>query len=59
MKKQGTAIVPCKCEHKQQDRMYGVGRRVANTTARHAPDFVEVRCTVCSTVHRARPEQVR
>ena len=57
--KQGTAIVSCKCVHEQQDKLHGIGRRVANATAKQDSTFVEVRCTSCKTIHRVTPSQVR
>ena len=55
----GTAKVNCTCSHEQQDKMYGVGVRVANTTAKQDKDYVEVRCTVCSKIHRVSPSKVK
>lgn len=57
--KQGTAKVKCKCVHEGQDRLHGVGTRVANTTAKQDKDYAEVRCTVCKSTHRVHPTQVR
>ena len=57
--KQGTALVKCKCTHDQQDRMYGSGVRVANSTAKQDKDSVEVRCTVCKAVQRVAHSKVR
>lgn len=55
----GTTKVLCSCSHHQQDEMYGKGIRVANATAKQDKDFVEVRCTVCSKIHRVHPSKVR
>lgn len=57
--KNGTALVLCKCVHPQQDALYGSQVRVANTTSTQDKDFVDVRCTVCNTIHRVKPERVR
>lgn len=57
--KQGTSLVQCKCAHEYQDKQYGTGVRVANTTQKQDKDFVEVRCTVCKTVSRVNPSKVR
>jgi hypothetical protein len=57
--KQGTAIVLCKCVNEQQDKLHGVGKRVANATAKQDSTYVEVRCTSCKAVHRVSPSQVR
>lgn len=48
-----TYKVKCKCNHDFQDVTYGKGIRVANPTSKVYPDgVIEVRCTVCNTVHR-------
>jgi len=39
-----TEIRPCNCKHEWQDKKYGKGRRVKNTT------LSSYRCTVCGTV---------
>lgn len=57
--KNGIALVQCKCEHEYQDRKYGHRVRIANTTAKQDKDFVDVRCTVCKTVHRVNPGAVK
>lgn len=60
--KNGHAIVECKCVNEFQDSLYGKGKRVANATSKQdvnkAPMYVDVRCTVCSTTHRVKPNQV-
>ncbi len=58
--KQGTAKVKCTCEHKTQDEMYGKGVRIANATAKQddKAGTADVRCTVCSRVHRVRQSEV-
>lgn len=45
-----TQIISCSCEHQQQDRMYGKGKRVANQCKR-GETFEGKRCTVCERVH--------
>jgi hypothetical protein len=57
--KTGIAKVKCKCVHEYQDKMFGAGLRIANTTVKQDKDYVEVRCTVCKTVHRVNPSQVK
>ena len=57
--KNGVAKVRCSCTHPMQDKMHGVGVRVANATAKQDPLFVEVRCTVCNSVQRVNPSQVK
>jgi len=57
--KNGTARVLCTCEHEFQDKKYGKNVRVANATSRQDSTFVEVRCTVCSKVHRVNPSKVK
>jgi hypothetical protein len=57
--KQGTALVQCKCVHEDQDKLHGPHIRVANTTQRQDKDFIEVRCTVCKTIHRVSPAKAR
>lgn len=42
----------CTCHHEYQDLLYGKGKRVMNSTAKQDKDYMEVRCTVCSKVHR-------
>ena len=44
-----TTLVKCKCQHEQQDAMYGKGVRVANATAKGLN-----RCTVCNTEQQPR-----
>lgn len=58
--KQGTAKVKCSCEHRAQDEMYGKGMRIANATATQDDKggTADVRCTVCSHVHRVRQAEV-
>lgn len=43
--KQGTEIRKCTCEHKYQDRAYGVGNRVFNKSGKTSN---QSNCTVCS-----------
>jgi len=57
--KQGTAKILCKCVNEGQDKLHGKNVRVANSTAKQDKDFVDVRCTVCKTVHRVKPGEVR
>jgi hypothetical protein len=60
--KNGHAIIDCKCENEYQDQTYGVGKRVANATAKQdtKPEtYVEVRCTVCSRTQRVKPSQIK
>lgn len=54
----GTAKVPCKCNHEYQDRAYGKGVRVANATQKGDATSVDVRCTVCSTLHRVSKSRI-
>ncbi len=58
--KQGTAKVKCSCEHKAQDEMHGKGVRIANATAKQDDKggTADVRCTVCSHVHKVRQSEV-
>ena len=60
--KNGHALVTCKCAHEQQDVLYGKNVRVASATSKQdlnkAPTYVDVRCTVCSAIHRVKPNQV-
>ena len=41
-----TKIIQCKCEHEQQDKMYGKQKRVHNQTRDGW------RCTVCKDVKK-------
>lgn len=54
----GTAKVPCKCTNDYQDRVYGRGVRIANATQKGDDASVDVRCTVCSTLHRVSKSRV-
>jgi hypothetical protein len=42
--KGGTIILPCKCEHADQDAMYGKGMRVHNIAEGNGQAY----CTVCT-----------
>lgn len=59
----GTAIVKCKCKDgpaaQFQDHRYGDGMRVANATEKGDDKTVDVRCTVCGTLHRVNKSQVK
>ena len=57
--KNGTAKVLCNCVHHDQDKFHGVNKRVANTTEKQDKDFAEVRCTVCSRIHRVPLSEVK
>lgn len=50
---------PCTCTHEWQDKEYGKGKRVMNSTAKQDKDFMDVRCTVCSKVHRLSHGQIK
>jgi hypothetical protein len=39
-------FITCTCKNECQDKLYGVGKRVANEMRSG-----QVKCTVCSTVH--------
>jgi hypothetical protein len=41
-------ILKCKCQHQDQDQMYGPGNRVHNETKEPG----EYRCTVCLAVNK-------
>lgn len=48
-----TYRVFCKCSHSFQDSKYGKSVRIANPTSKRFPDgTIDVRCTVCNTIHR-------
>lgn len=48
-----TYRIKCKCSHEFQDKTYGNNVRVANPTSKVFPDgTIDVRCTVCNSVHR-------
>lgn len=53
MKSRTVCILKCTCKSEQQDKMYK-GMRVANMMATKNPkeSARQVRCTVCSSVHR-------
>ena len=42
-------ITKCKCVHKQQDEIHGVGNRVFNPTEKVTESNREYRCTVCNS----------
>ena len=45
--------VLCRCSHEFQDKTYGKNVRVANLTTKKYPDgTIDVRCTVCNTIHK-------
>lgn len=43
--------INCSCKHEQQDALHGAGTRVANPTQKRDEKSVQVRCTVCKTLH--------
>lgn len=47
-------ILPCTCQHKQQDEMYGKGNRVWNECKRKTSNWARWRCTVCGTEREIR-----
>lgn len=49
----------CKCIHEYQDKLYGKNIRVMNATEKGSQDKIEVRCTVCKTVHTVNKSQVK
>lgn len=55
----GVARISCKCNNEFQDKRYGIGVRIANTTKKQDKDFCEVRCTVCSALQRITPSKVK
>ena len=42
-----TVILPCRCENEYQDKRYGKGNRVHNTTFKGD----KARCTSCLAMH--------
>lgn len=45
-------IIKCTCKHEGQDRLHGVGNRVANPVkAKMSGETSRYRCTVCKTEH--------
>lgn len=57
--KNGTTKVQCGCPHEGQDKLHGVGVRVANSTAKGDKDNTEVRCTICKKIHRVVDSKIR
>lgn len=55
----GTAKVLCKCPHEFQDATYGKNVRIANATEKSNEQKIDVRCTVCRTVHSVNKSQVK
>lgn len=55
----GTTRQKCKCTHEYQDQKYGKGVRVMNATERQNENKIDVRCTVCNTVHTVNKSQVK
>jgi len=47
-------ILPCICQHKQQDELHGKGNRVHNKCKRRVPGWTPWRCTVCGRVQEIR-----
>lgn len=46
-----TKKIQCGCKHEFQDKKYGKGVRIANTTAKKpTPGTVIVRCSVCASL---------
>lgn len=49
----------CNCKHEFQDKEHGNRVRVANPTSKKYPDgTIDVRCTVCGTIHKQKQYQV-
>ncbi len=49
-----TRNVACNCKHEFQDKVYGIGRRLANLvtkTLKSASNQCDYRCTVCGKAH--------
>ncbi len=44
---EGTKVIACKCEHKDQDEIYGKGMRLHNVNTKG-----QAFCTVCSPSYR-------
>jgi hypothetical protein len=52
-----TYKVLCKCQHNFQDAAYGKGVRIANPTSKiHLDGTLDVRCTVCNTIHKVKKD---
>lgn len=52
-----TYKILCKCTHKFQDETYGKQTRIANQTNKKYPSgHVDVRCTVCNTIHNVKEQ---
>lgn len=50
-RKLGSSVVlPCTCNNKFQDKMYGLGRRVHNIGKQAGSTSRKARCTVCEDV---------
>jgi hypothetical protein len=43
-------ILPCTCESKYQDKVYGEKKRVHNKTQQSKPLIKSYRCTVCGNI---------
>ena len=49
-----TRNIACNCKHEFQDKLYGIGRRLANLvnkSVKSASNNVDYRCTVCGKSH--------
>ncbi len=49
-----TRNIACTCKHEFQDKVYGLGRRLANLvtkTLKSASNQCDYRCTVCGKSH--------
>jgi hypothetical protein len=55
------ARIKCSCQHEQQDEMYGKNIRIANVCKTNNPkdSARDVRCTVCSKIHRTDESKMR
>ena len=48
-----TTVVACSCVHKEQDKLYGHGRRLANYTPKNSQAGAKAyRCTVCGSIKK-------
>lgn len=49
-----TRNIACNCKHEFQDKVYGIGRRLANLvtkTLKSTSNQCDYRCTVCGKAH--------
>ena len=52
MAKEGTTTLPCKCTDKDQDKIYGLGKRLHNLGFAKGKPNGKAKCTVCGNINK-------